>query len=431
MPTQKPYYKTSYIGLWPDPLLTKKEYAIKEGDSEVFWISIYVPENTSAGEYLGGIELKSNKTILKRVPLKVGVYDFSLPQTFHLKTSFDFYENIIPKFYPRKKGENFEQWQLRVKKIIHDCYWMMLHYKISPVFNFDPLASDFVNSLGDYLGRGLNAFGIGKLGGSFGNNWEILKEEEVISLYKKYASVLRERRLLDQTYIYTWDEGEIGNPAVQKIASMLHRADPDLKNMVCYHGFWNPDKDPEWGKDIDIWCCQIASFDEALKTRLESMGKEIWMYISGPDNTFPNFAIDFPAMDARIVPWLCWKYGVKGLLYWCVNFWTVNPYENATNTDWSQNGNGLLLYPGALSPVPSLRLELIRDGLEDYEYFFLLNKYYEASKAGLNPGQRNEINDLLSLKNQVNSLSDYEKDPEKMRGFRTKIAAWIEKMKGK
>lgn len=430
MPTQKPYYKTSYVGLWPDPLLSKKEYSLIKGDSEVFWISVYVPENTPSGVYQGVVELKSKEISLKRVPIKVRVYDFALPQTFHLKTSFDFYENIVPKFYPRKKGESYEKWQLRVKNTIHDFYLMMLHYRISPVFNFDPLEPDFYGSVEKYSSKGLNAFGIGKLGGSFGNNWKKSNREEILTLYRKYAAVLRKLKILDQSYIYTWDEGNIGNPEVQEIASQIHFADPGLKNMVCYHGFWDPDKNPEWGKEIDIWCCQIASFDEKLKARLESMGKEIWLYISGPDNTYPNFGLDFPGLDARIVPWLCWKYGVKGLLYWCVNFWTVNPYENATNTDWSQNGNGLLLYPGSSAPEPSLRLELIRDGLEDYEYLYLLKEIYDSvPKSKLIPDKIKEIEDLLSLKKAVTSLSDFKRDPKELRAFRKKVAESIIELK--
>ena len=31
------------------------------------------------------------------------------------------------------------------------------------------------------------------------------------------------------------------------------------------------------------------------------------------------------------------------------------------------NGDGILIYPGAKGPLPSIRLENIRDGIEDFE----------------------------------------------------------------
>jgi len=41
------------------------------------------------------------------------------------------------------------------------------------------------------------------------------------------------------------------------------------------------------------------------------------------------------------------------------------------------NGDGNLIYPGPESPLSSIRLENIRDGLEDYEYLRLLGEKVE------------------------------------------------------
>ena len=90
---------------------------------------------------------------------------------------------------------------------------------------------------------------------------------------------------------------------------------------------------------------------------LKERGMEIWMYVSGPGGDgAPNLAIDFDSIDYRMIPWICWKYGIKGFLYWSVNWWPeADPFKNAMNTKWQQNGNGLLMYPGQDGPLASLR----------------------------------------------------------------------------
>jgi len=430
VPTKKPYYRTLYVGLWPDPLFEKDRFSLVKGSSLALWVSIYVPPSTLPGEYKGSIKIISGNYV-RKLPITLYVWDFTLPKESHLKTAFDFYEHFLPKFYTRKKREDYQEWKRRLQKIREAFYLMMLEYRISPILNLDPLSRDFNTRLAKYLKQGLNAFGIGKFGGSFGNNWPRNKDSYIISLYRRYAEVLRRNGTLNKAYVYSWDEGEIGNPRVKEIIELIHRADPKLKNMVCYHGFWDPDKYPEWGKDIDIWCFQIANYNEVLRKKLEKLGIEIWMYVSGPDSIYPNFALDFPAISARIIPWLCWKYDIKGLLYWCVNFWRVNPFKDAMNTHWQQNGNGLLLYPGREGPIASLRLELIRDGIEDYEYLYLLKELYQkVPKENIDKSMKKKIEKLLSLKGFINSLSDYNENPQVLYKKRKEIAEAILYLKG-
>jgi hypothetical protein len=434
VPTKKPYYRTAYVGLWPDPLLEINKFNVNRGNRKVLWFSVYIPDNTPSGEYRGTIEIQPEGLPYKKIPLNLHVWNFTLPKTSHLKTAFDFYPQFISKFYTRRRGEDYLEWKGRINGLIESYYLSMLRYRISPILNLDPLSESFNARITKYLDYGISAFAIGKYGGTFGNNWPKNNDSGIVTLYRRYAQILRQKDILDKAYLYTWDEGKIGNPRVREITALIHQADPELKNMVCYHGFWDSDKDPEWGKDIDIWCFQIASYNERLKKKLETLGKEIWMYISGPDSTHPNFAIDFPAISARIIPWMCWKYNIKGLLYWCVNFWKVNPYESAMNTDWQQNGNGLLYYPGKDGPVASLRLELIRDGMEDYEYLYILSRLVnKAEKLKLSEVDKKIIiqaKELLNLNGLINSLSDYSKDPQQLLKRRRDIANMIEKLSG-
>jgi hypothetical protein len=84
---------------------------------------------------------------------------------------------------------------------------------------------------------------------------------------------------------------------------------------------------------------------------------------------------------------------MDGILYWATNFWseTPNPWLDAVtfisgfgcSNGYVLNGEGSLLYPGDYTktytgqpnvngPVSSIRFELLREGIEDYDYLWML-----------------------------------------------------------
>jgi len=370
--TEKPYYPVKYVGKWPDPLLPGRPVDVEQGKIQPFWITVYAPPKTKAGLYRGRVTLQGLGLPPRVIPLTVRVYDFTLPVDGSLKTAFDFYPHITRTRYPQTDKEPDEGYQARIAELNDKYYIAMLKYRMNPLLNIDPTNQSELARVDRYRILGLNNFSVGRKGGTFNNNWPKTDEgiEDLLPLYRTYGEILNMNHFLPFTYIYTWDEGKIGNPRVPKICSMIHRAYEGLKNMVCYHGFWDPERRPDWGKDIDIWCFQIDDFDAPAIRKLRDHGVEVWVYPSGPSGyKNPNLAMDFDSLDYRILPWLCWKFDIEGILYWCVNWWVnVDPFKNARNTRWDQNANGLLFYPGEDGPLASLRLEIFRDGMEDYEY---------------------------------------------------------------
>ncbi|MBE6708795.1 MAG: DUF4091 domain-containing protein, partial [Ruminococcaceae bacterium] len=81
-----------------------------------------------------------------------------------------------------------------------------------------------------------------------------------------------------------------------------------------------------------------------------------------------------------------YMYDIDGCLYWAVNYWTGSEWRTSDNDFYS--GDGLLLYAGhrfgIYGPIGSLRMEYIRDGIEDFEYLTMAEKLYgreEVSKV--------------------------------------------------
>ena len=435
--TKRPYYPVTFIGPWPDPLLPGGPVDIDAGATQPFWVTVYVPPGTPAGTYGADVSVYSGKEFLEEVPVTLRVFDFTLPRTRQLKTAFDFYPDTTRSRYPPAENEDERRYGVRIAEINERYLMNMLGYRIDPVLNIDATNEWDLGRLERYRLLGLSNFAVGRRGGTFGNNWPV-KDDEIEALrglYERYGTRLAVEGLLPNHYIYMWDESGMGDPRVARIAAMIHQGDRRLRNMVCYHGFWDPEKHPGWGDDIDIWCFQIDSFDQAKMDGLKRRGMEIWMYVSSPaGKTSPNFVIDADSMDYRIVPWLCWKYDIKGLLYWCVNWWPfVDPFEDTNNTQWGQNGNGLLYYPGPEGPIPSLRLEVLRDGLEDYEYLYLLKVIVGTVRA---MGLEARAGELLKEAEELaevdaslaRSMTDFTKDARVLLGRRERIGVMIEKL---
>src|SRR4029079_13241000 len=112
--------------------------------------------------------------------------------------------------------------------------------------------------------------------------------------------------------------------------------------------------------------------------------------------------IDAPAMDPVMVPWITWRYGLNGILYWDLKFWsqTADPWLDPVtylsgflcSNGYVLNGEGSLIYPGDRTrkytgqkdvngPVSSIRFELLREGIEDYEYLWMLKSLGEQKLA--------------------------------------------------
>jgi hypothetical protein len=79
--------------------------------------------------------------------------------------------------------------------------------------------------------------------------------------------------------------------------------------------------------------------------------------------------------------WLAFRYRLAGELYYeTAMAYGHDPWAN--QWDFSGNGDGTLFYPGTPAkiggathvPVASIRLKMIREGMEDFEYLTLLSR---------------------------------------------------------
>ena len=104
-------------------------------------------------------------------------------------------------------------------------------------------------------------------------------------------------------------------------------------------------------------------------------------------------------------------------------------------TIWG-NGDGRLFYPVNRDPnndlktyvdkpVPSLRLELLRDGIEDYEYFVMLEDLVKNA-SGKKRKIAKEAKELLNIPESIYANeTTYSKNPQDILNYRKRLAEYI------
>jgi hypothetical protein len=282
------------------------------------------------------------------------------------------------------------------------------------------------------------------------------EEAEVYKFIEAYSKFLKERGWLDEALVELWDEPtDLEWPYIKERAEKIKKIDKDIRLQLFAEGgpyeFSDPSTDKYGLNDlVDIWA--PVNIIESPET--QAKGGEIWTYFCTlARESAPNFLMICPAIYQRSIAWYCWMYGVDGFEHWSSNYFWRNvkkgePMDNKwPNVPWDSrtyyyyNGEGQLVYPGpAGATYSSIRLENFRDGMEDYEYLFLLRNL--LSSAG-NKIDNTEINryrqllkpeDYLLIKNPreikvtLENTIRYPGQPERFLNARNEIAAAIERL---
>jgi hypothetical protein len=240
---------------------------------------------------------------------------------------------------------------------------------------------------------------------------------------------------LDQSYYYFANEpqNQADYDAVAWYSVQLKNAAPNLKRMVSEEPKPEIYANPTYpGAKIDIWLAHFGiQFEPAVALdRLQNHQEETWIYFlkSTYYPRFNPFTIDHPGVDAKFSGWFLWKYRLRGLAYYSFNDWSTNPWTSPNPN--GQNGELAMLYPPSESNtniayganghrfVPSIRFELLRDGLEDYEYFYLLNGGQQPQPYVTNPAD--PVVDKI-----IGEVQAYNRDGEMMYNLRRLVGLKI------
>jgi len=264
---------------------------------------------------------------------------------------------------------------------------------------------------------------------------------------------------LGREYIYWFDEPDPKDyPFVREGMLNIRKNAPRLTRFITEHR-----PGPEIMDVSEIGCTIFDRVDPQAVAELAPKGREFWSYLcTGPKSPWVTLFIDHPAVNLRMWLWMTFKWGLKGILVWRADYWNSptlfppgvlqNPWADPMSytvgyglpygqvNHWG-NGDGRFLYPPnrdpgrdktkyLCGPVNSVRWEILREGIEDYEYFVLLERAIkDAKKKTKSEALLAEASKLLDFPAALfSSGKEYTKDPLDLLRYRTRVAEMIEKL---
>ncbi len=332
--------------------LTAVPFNVKAGNNQPIWVDLLVPQDAKPGQYAGAYTVTSDQGEFTG-RISVTVWNFSLPTTPSLKSAFLF----------SHAGTVEAQQEL-------------LRNKISP-------SATPASQMPLMKGRGLNATDTGPFSGADVGNCKMAPAPSV-SEFKSRTAGQQPGVLL---YDYSADEiGHCSNlyPTIKQWANNMHQA--GISNLVSISpnpGLYS-DGSGTGRSAVDIWVLLPVMYNNA-KTEVDHVlkkGDSVWSYNTLVQDAYsPKWEIDFDPVDFRIQPgFINQSLNLTGMLYWRIDRWTSDPWNNVNNTGAFSSANypgeGMLVYPGqqvgVKGVVASMRLKWLRDGVEDYEYIQIL-----------------------------------------------------------
>ncbi len=323
-------------------------FNLEAGNNQPIWVDILVPRDAVPGEYRGTYTVESDlgKTT---GDIFLTVWDFELPVKPTMNSFFSPWED---------RGDNLTQ--------------ELLRHKVMPGKHI---------KLGQQ-GELINEWGLNSIRLPFwsGANYHTCQMSPAPTVEEiKQSSAPYDQSLLK--FVYSVDEIDkcpnIEQP-LKQWGKNIHQVD-GIKHLAVMK------PRPELYDYVDIWVVQPKMYQDSQVQIDEVMQQEdeVWFYTGHQAKYSPQWQIDSAPINFRIPQgWIAQSLKLTGVLYWRVDYWTDNPWQEVPVYSPRKNrdfpGDGMLIYPGETvgiaGVVPSMRLKWIREGIEDYEYTEILKK---------------------------------------------------------
>ncbi len=439
----------------PDPFWEAAEFDIAAGATEPLWIEIDVPRDAAPGRYEGTLRVEWDGGGAE-LPLRLRVRDFEVPMERHQHVTNWFTFPGVP-WKDTVETDSEQYWELarkfaeimarhRQNIFRHWLSWASFSYDPDDGFSadwsrFDRWAEVFFDT--GHFDR-MEIWGTGRRTGSHAAldtrvvmvDFSVETPEGVdLSTEEKFHGVLalleehlQQRGWADRAMIHVSDEPF--QPSVRsycEVADALHRAAPSLKviEAIEAEGF---------GDSLDVWVPKLSHLNlwwENFREEREQRDIELWFYTCcHPVGRYPNRFLDQPLTAVRALHWISYLYDLDGYLHWGLNYYANDePFTEEGISGPHPLGDHAIMYPGEDGPIGSLRWSAMRDGLQDYEYLWVLEQRLADLKRRLgdegwwlDPRQRPEE----LCRRVVQSFYRYDPDPEALLNARSLIAEQIE-----
>ena len=404
-------------GYWPDALVPdidpyyhEKRNAfpmeIPADETRAIWVDLYVPQDTQAGTYQGSLTMTFAGGGTVDIPVTLTVRDFTLPSTSSQRSTFGIRWDVCGVHlggYSECGDSGTEDYLVRYATAGLDH---RLSLGAIYVFPSGDSWDHFDEVYGPLIEGTANTLLPGAQWTTVPFNSTVRTAESMGKAQDHFDS----KGWSDTTklFFYTKDEPSQSDPdawdwietygamaQAGNMASLVTTTHDTAVNMGVIDFI-----------DILVPLMNYTDGDARLTydSWLQQPGKDLWWYISCMShgcggshacetstnqwtNNWPSYVIDASALQARAMEWYAFTYNIHGKLH----YETTHLLDTAWDTqcEFGGHGDGTLFYPGTPDriggtnhiPVTSIRLKLIREGLEDYEYLHMLQEMGDRAYA--------------------------------------------------
>ncbi|RJP14549.1 MAG: extracellular solute-binding protein [Candidatus Abyssobacteria bacterium SURF_5] len=348
-------------GAYPNILEPVDSFDLSPGAPVRLWVEIFVGRGVPAGERTLAIILENPEKAWCRIPIKIQVLPWEIPASPSQPAVVGLNYDLVARHLGVDKNS------ADGREVLDSFYWFLVERRLTP---YQPPVSLNSDRIGEYLrDERVSAcrFPLPPV-----NEW-----------YAPLVELGEKEGWLDKIFVYFIDEPTYHQySAVVETGREIHSRGKRPKFLVTCM------PDEMLVGSVDIWGIHISflpvGIPHLFSDRSEYLARvngrlpqeAVWWYTAGPVKPFPTLHIEDDPSAFRVIPWMQQLYGIDGFLHWEAANWT-QPFDEAFIPLFG-NGEGVLIYSQGGRPAPSIRLELLREGLEDMEYLFLLRRNIET-----------------------------------------------------
>ncbi|MCY2925566.1 MAG: DUF4091 domain-containing protein [Planctomycetota bacterium] len=404
-----------------------------------FWVDLYVPPGTKAGQYSGTYTVTAVGKNPLKIPVTLTVWDFDLPSVPTLQTAFGSPGVRLRRYYRDHVPANQQppDWSA----VDAQCAGLLADHRLSATPPED-LITPVLQSNGTYrippnklaaLATFIDTYHVNAI--EIPSLTVVVRDPEAqraklqawLDGYTAAAAVLNRPR--PTFYVYLADEPNdaAAYARIRAWGRAIRGAKSAVKAMITEQ---DTPQNAAWGDlygAVDIWCPAFWNFQPNTVPGRQALGEAFWSYTAINHYESPTWHIDDPLLNYRVPAWIAWRHRIRGLLYWGdMTYWQeVNDpwtdprtyHYQGPKTTYVYNGEGALVYPGLQigyhGIASSIRLKALRDGVQDYEYMAILERLGKADAA-------QKVVEPLAT-----SWLQWNRDPAAYRAARAKLAQLI------
>jgi len=420
----------------PDPYWEDASIPVRAEQAQPVWIEVHVPRQAEAGDYDAVLTVAGGGDSVE-LPLVLHVWDFEIPKEPHL--------SVInwARFPGRAYRDRTEKYSEEYWSLFGEfCAFLVEHRQTDVNASLGLIRQEGDEAAGythdtsrlERLSEAAFAAGIRQIhlhsvGGKTGPILDPASRVKARSDLTRLAALedmIQRRAWHGRFLVAISDEPFIHHEdSYAAVVDRVHELAPSVRCVEAVEA--------EYLGKLDIYVPKLSHlnlwyprFDQARR-----QGAELWFYTCcHPVGRYPNRFLDQSLLKVRVLHWINYLYDLKGYLHWGLNqFGTDEPYTQEAISKGLPLGDRAIAYPGSKGLLGSLRFSAQRDGLQDYEYLWVLENRLAGIKKGvgkeafwLDPRQRS----LELCRRVIWSFHDYTRDPSVLLETRRAIAEEIE-----